>query len=253
MIRQSKLFLFLLLTAFESYAQDMVQVPAGTFIPLYGDSTAVSVKSFYIDTYAVTNDQFEAFVKENPKWQKGAVKELFADGRYLNHWVLPDGNGKKESAESPVTNVSWFAAKEYCKCQNKRLPTTAEWEYVGMASADKANATGDAKFYQQLLDWYSRPNSPVLPSVTSGVKNYYGVYGMHGLIWEWVYDFNSALMIGESRTNASVDRDLFCAGGSAGVRDSENYAAFLRYAFRSSLKANYTVANLGFRCARDKE
>ena len=46
-----------------------------------------------------------------------------------------------------------------------------------------------------------------------------------------------------------LDRNLFCAGGSVGATDVSNYAAYMRYAFRASLKANYAVANLGFRCA----
>ena len=48
-----------------------------------------------------------------------------------------------------------------------------------------------------------------------------------------------------------LDRQLFCGGGSQGARDVQIYPAFMRYGFRSSLKANYCVHNLGFRCAKD--
>ena len=74
---------------------------------------------------------------------------------------------------------------------------------------------------------------------------------MHGLVWEWTYDFNSALTTGESRGNASLDNTFFCGGGSYSSKDLTNYVAFLRYALRSSLKANYTVQNLGFRCVKN--
>ena len=50
---------------------------------------------------------------------------------------------------------------------------------------------------------------------------------------------------------SGIDRKLYCAGGALGATDTRNYAAFMRYAFRSSLKGNYTVPNLGFRGARD--
>jgi formylglycine-generating enzyme required for sulfatase activity len=74
---------------------------------------------------------------------------------------------------------------------------------------------------------------------------------MHGLVWEWNYDFNSALTTGESRGSANSDNTLFCGGGSLQANDKNDYAAFLRFALRSSLKAKYTVSNVGFRCVKD--
>ena len=44
---------------------------------------------------------------------------------------------------------------------------------------------------------------------------------------------------------------FFCGAGAQGARDVENYPAFMRYGFRSSLKADYCIHNLGFRCAKD--
>ena len=48
-----------------------------------------------------------------------------------------------------------------------------------------------------------------------------------------------------------TDKDLFCGSGSVNATDLMNYAAFMRYAFRGSIKANYTTKNLGFRCAKN--
>ena len=84
-------------------------------------------------------------------------------------------------------------------------------------------------------------------------KNIWGVYDLHGLVWEWTLDFNSVLISGESRKDVDTDRDLFCAGGAVGAKDLMNYAAFMRYAFRGSIKANYSIQNLGFRCVKDIE
>ncbi|WP_276495949.1 formylglycine-generating enzyme family protein [Pontibacter litorisediminis] len=237
----------------KSLPKDMVLVKAGSFVPLYGgDSTAVKVKSFKLDAFPVTNAQYLAFVRENPQWRKSAVKKLFADQNYLRGWNgdLSIGPEADKLLNSPVVSVSWFAAKAYCECQGKRLATTEEWEYAALASETKANAANDEKFYQRSIEWYSQPNPTYLPPVQQSFKNYYGLYGMIGLVWEWTQDFNSALLIGESRANASLDRQLFCGSGSSGAKDTKNYVAFMRYAFRSSLKANYTVSNLGFRCAQ---
>ncbi|GAA4445340.1 formylglycine-generating enzyme family protein [Pontibacter saemangeumensis] len=240
----------------KSLPQNMVNVKGGTFVPLYGDENGpVEVQSFLLDAYPVTNAEYAAFLEKNPKWNKGEVKKIFADENYLRHWANGQNIGPDAGkiSNSPVVNVSWFAAKAYCECQGKRLPTVAEWEYTALASETKANAANDDKFYQRSLDWYSQPNPKYLPPVQQGFRNYYGAYGMIGLVWEWTQDFNSALLIGESRSDASLDRQLFCGSGSSGAKDVKNYVAFMRYAFRSSLKANYTVGNLGFRCAQSKK
>ena len=73
---------------------------------------------------------------------------------------------------------------------------------------------------------------------------------MHGLIWEWISDFNSVLIASESR-NAGNDDNLFCSGAAVGATDLMNYAAFMRYSVRSRVKANYSLNNLDFRCAKD--
>jgi sulfatase modifying factor 1 len=79
----------------------------------------------------------------------------------------------------------------------------------------------------------------------------FGFFDLHGLVWEWTSDFNSAIVTGDARGDTGLDRQLFCGAGSAGAKDTGNFPAFMRYGFRSSLKAPYTVHNLGFRCAKD--
>lgn len=74
---------------------------------------------------------------------------------------------------------------------------------------------------------------------------------MFDLIWEWTDDFNSVLTTGDSRTGQYEDKSMFCAASATTATDVLNYAAFMRFALRESLKANYTIANLGFRCAKD--
>jgi formylglycine-generating enzyme required for sulfatase activity len=73
---------------------------------------------------------------------------------------------------------------------------------------------------------------------------------MHGLIWEWVFDFNTSLNSPDSRGGSEIDRNFSCAAGSANAANPADYASYMRYAFRQSLKAGYTVHNLGFRCAK---
>jgi formylglycine-generating enzyme required for sulfatase activity len=229
----------------------MVQIKGGTYIPLYGvDSAMVSIADFSIDVYPVTNEEYLEFVKKYPEWQKSNVKRLFADKSYLSDWESNLAYSKKVSMEAPVTNVSWFAAKKYCECQGKRLPTVDEWEYVAMADETTVDARKKESYNQKILDWYEAPKS-FEKKIGSTFKNYWGIYDLHGLVWEWTLDFNSVLISGESRKDVDKDSNLFCGSAAVGASDLMNYAAFMRYAFRGSMKANYTVKNLGFRCAKD--
>jgi sulfatase modifying factor 1 len=232
--------------------ENKVLITGGTYIPLYGsDSQKVEVGNFYMDVYPVTNANYLAFVKANPQWQKSNVKKLFADANYLNHWKNDTTLGDDMLPNSPVTNISWFAANAYCKSIGSRLPTLDEWEYVAMADPNEIDARFKEKYNQYILDWYEK-QSTYLNEIGNTYKSYWGVYDIHGLVWEWVFDFTSVLLTGESRGNSNSDSDLFCGSGSLGANDLMNYAAFMRYAFRGSLKANYNVRNLGFRTVKDQ-
>lgn len=230
----------------------MVLIPSGKYIPFFKEDTKpLAIKPFYIDIYPVTNKEFLEFIKANPKWQRSKIKKIFADDSYLKHWENDLELGVKVDESSPVTNVSWFAANAYAEWKGKRLPTLSEWEYAASASEDSPDGIKEEKFKRQILEWYSKPTAEKLPVIGNREANYYGVYDMHGLVWEWVEDFNSVMISGESRGGMAAERNFFCGSGSIGTADPGDYAAFMRFAMRSSLKGNYSVNNLGFRCAKD--
>lgn len=234
------------------YGQDKVMVPVkgGEFLPLYGNGQRVKINDFLMDVYPVTNQQFLNFVKENSRWRRSQVKRLFADANYLNLWRGDLDFGEKILPDSPVTNVSWYAAKNYCECQGKRLPTVDEWEYAAMASKTLPDAREEESYNQFILSWYETPDT-YDNKIGETFKNYWGIYDLHGLVWEWTLDFNSVMVSGESRKGSTGDNNLFCGGAAVGASDLMNYAAFMRYAFRGSMEANYSVKNLGFRCVKD--
>jgi formylglycine-generating enzyme required for sulfatase activity len=170
----------------------------------------------------------------------------------LADWKNDTTLNANANPRAAVTSVSWYAASEYCKCQGKRLPTLDEWEYAAMASETSRNAQQDSAFNKKIIGSYETPNTNVR-AVGTGFKNYWGLYDIHGLVWEWTSDFNSVLISGESRKDGSTDRKLFCAAGSVGASDLMDYAAFMRYAFRGSINANYCIKTLGFRCAKNAD
>lgn len=235
----------------------MLVIPKGDYRPLYmsQDSPQTHVRSFRIDVKPVTNQQYLVFITANPRWQVQIIPQIFAEDQYLQHWRL---KGKemlptKGLLNSPVVNVSWFAAQAYCRSLDKRLPTVAQWEYVASASGSQADGSQEKSYHQRILEWYGRPSSKQLPAVGKRAPNFWGVQDLHGLIWEWTEDFNSALVSGESRGDSNIDQRLFCAAGAQGAADPSNYAAFMRFGFRSSLQAKFTLPSLGFRCASSKE
>jgi sulfatase modifying factor 1 len=232
----------------------MTRVGAGIYRPLYPASAAereVKVNAFYLDVKPVTNGEFAAFVAVHSEWRRDRAKRLLADAAYLAHWAAPDAPGDAVRVQSPVTNVSWFAAKAYCAAKSQRLPTEREWELAALASETAADGSGDALWLSRILAFYATPASAPLAETGAGAPNFWGVYDMHGLIWEWIYDFGASLVVSDSREKGDAERNRFCGTAGADARDPRDYAAFMRSAFRSSLEASYTTSRLGFRCAAD--
>jgi formylglycine-generating enzyme len=227
----------------------MVAVPGGSYTPLYSpESGSVRVESFRMDRYPVTRGDFAAFVATNPRWRRSEVRPVFAAGRYLSDWRSDlDPGGRRDS---PVTDVSWFAARAYCAWMGSRLPRVDEWEYASRADETRLDAMGDAAHKARILQLYTRRSRPLAP-VGSTFRNAHGIHDLHGLAWEWVLDFNTVTAADDSRGGDRRDSQLYCAAGADGATDREDYAAFLRYAFRSTLQGASTSGVLGFRCAAD--
>jgi formylglycine-generating enzyme required for sulfatase activity len=243
--------LFLVQTIGFSQSEGMVYIQGSRYIPLYGrDSTVVEVKDFEMDVYPVTNTDYVEFVKKYPKWQKSKAIKLFVDNSYLANWKNDMELKDTEKPVSPVTYVSWFAAKDYCECQGKRLPTVDEWEYAAMADETTKDARVKPSYNADILAWYEAPRTNE-NAIGLNPKNVWGIYDLHGLVWEWTLDFNSVLISGESRKDVDKDSNLFCGSAAVNATDLMNYAAFMRYAIRGSLKAKYSMKNLGFRCVKD--
>jgi len=246
----------LCLTGLAWSAPGLIEVKGGRFTPLYSleqgpnqQPRSVVVKPFQIQSKAVTNQDYLEFVTENPQWRRSRVATVFVESNYLKHWQS-DLAFEPGLAHRPVVFVSWFAARAYCQARGLRLPTILEWEFVGLASERHEDGQADRDFQKRILDWYSRPARLDLPEVSDTFRNVYGVYGLHGVIWEWVDDFQSVMLSGEGREGGGLDRALYCAAGVSGSANPQDYAGYMRYAFRSSLQGRYCLANLGFRCAQ---
>ena len=228
-------------------------IPGGEFesvLPPAADVKAVKVAAFRLDRSPVTNQQFAQFLRSQPQWRRDRIPRVFADAQYLSHWSGVEAPGTA-IARQPVTRVSWFAASAYCEARGARLPTWYEWEYAAAASESKGDARKDDAWRQRILQWYSKPAGAALPDVGNTGPNFYGVYDMHGVVWEWVEDVSGMLVSGDNREQGDPDAMRFCGSGAITMEQKENYATLMRIAMLSSVQASYTTSAMGFRCASD--
>ena len=225
-------------------------VGAGSYPDFLGKPGAppVRVEAFLLDEHAVTVAQFLDFVRAEPRWARSRIARILAEPTYLSRWRSDDDAGSLPP-QSPVTEVSWHAARAYCRWAGRRLPTEAEWEWAGRADATRADAFTDPAFVARILDFYSHPRRALGPAGT-GEANVWGVRELHGSVWEWVEDFGASMVASDDRERSRFE-DRVCGAGSMGTGDPTEYATFMRYAFRSSLRAPYALGTLGFRCAAD--
>jgi len=211
-----------------------------------GRQDKVLVRGFLLQRHPVTNAEFLAFVSAHREWQRGSAPRILADADYLGHWSGPLELGSHAAAAQPVTRVSWFAAQAYCEAQQARLPTWYEWELAAAASGTQRDARSDPAWRQQILDWYARPAGEGLAAIEQAAANVYGLHDIHGVVWEWVLDFDSLLP-------ADADPERFCGSGAQNLQEKENYAVLMRIALLGSLRAADTGHAIGFRCARNAE
>ncbi len=223
-------------------AIEMVQIPGGTFQMgspdnEYGRDSdegpqhQVTVSAFAMGKYEVTQGQWKA-VAGLPK-----VKiDLNADPSNFKGDTLP------------VERVSWEEAKEFCERlskatgKNYRLPTEAEWEY-----ACRAGATGAYAGNLDEMAWYSSNAGDKTHPVGQKQPNTFGLYDMHGNVWEWCADW-----YGNYSNGAQTD-PTGPSTGSLRVRRGgfwSNNAANLRAAVRDWYTPSFRYFVLGFRLVR---
>lgn len=247
-------------TARSNPIEPYAAVPGGGFrsvLPEEAAAAAAHVAPYALQRLPVTNGEYLDFVRAHPEWQRGQVPAKLADSQYLQHWYRPLEPGPQARADQPVTHVSWFAAQAYCESRRAQLPTWIEWEFAAAADEHVADARHDPAWRQTILATLTR--SPGSPLAAVGLKpaNLYGIHDLHGLVWEWVADFDTlfAPRAQAAHEHAGMamgpgDTAMSCGAAALSVSDPENYPMILRLAVLSSLNKNSTTADLGFRCAR---
>jgi len=252
-----------------SINEEMVQIPAGTYTmgpDIWNNNATVemTLSAFKMSKYLVTQELYQAVTGNNPS--------SFSSS--------PDGT--EVQGKRPVETITWFDAVEFCNKLSERegltpvytitgrtpetgypitaatvipnwsnngyrLPTDTQWEYACRAGTNTdwyfGNDVNELKNYA----WYSANSNNKTHEVGLKTKNAFGLYDMHGNVWEWCWDWFADYPV-EPKTDyfgPSAGTDRVERGGSW-----YSSAEITRSARRGYGYPYYGYFNLGFRLVR---
>jgi formylglycine-generating enzyme required for sulfatase activity len=258
--------------AFE-VVNEMVWIPAGTFTMGTPETESdrgssetqhqvTLTQGFYMGKYQVTQERYQAVMGTNPSNFTNAVSP------------------ETSTANRPVEQVSWYDAVEFCNKLSEqegltpvytitgrtpatgypitaatvtpdwgkngyRLPTEAQWEYACRAGTETAYNTGAT--ISDSTGWYTNNSGGRTHSVGEKPANVWGLYDMHGNVWEWCWDWYGTYDSGVQNdpTGAVSGNSRVLRGGS--WNDNGQY---LRSAFRGDDYPSIRAYDFGFRLVR---
>ena len=158
-----------------------------------------------------------------------------------------------DTLQFPVEQVSWNDAVEFCNRLSKsegveyRLPTEAEWEYACRAGATTAYSFGDDERQLPQYAWYNDNDSETTHPVGELKPNAWGLFDMHGNVWEWCQDWygDYDLQVVSDPTGPASGIRRVLRGGAFGFQPVD-----VRAANRTHDPPDYRVRHVGFRLAR---
>ncbi|GMO50698.1 MAG: hypothetical protein Pg6C_14820 [Treponemataceae bacterium] len=204
---------------------------------------SVTVSPFYIGKFTVTQAEYGSIMGNNPS--------------------------SFEGANLPVENVNWYDAITYCNTRSQReglmpvysgngdnvtwnrnangyrLPTEAEWEYACRAGTATPYHTGNSA---DSAGWYDNNSGGKTHPSGQKLPNAWGLFDMHGNVWEWCWDWYGEYPPGvqENPAGAETGSNRVLRGGSWG-----GFAQHLRSARRDCYPPAIRYNFLGFRLARN--
>jgi len=227
-------------TISNSIGMKLVWIPAGEFMmgsPSWEEGRSRDLdeavhrvkinKGFWMGQTEVTREQYQAGMGTNP--------------RKLKKWD-----------NYPVENLSWNDAMEFCRRLSKKggqtytLPTEAQWEYACRAGSKTRFSFGDSDSSLGDYAWYSGNSNFNTHPVGKKKPNAFGLYDMHGNVWEWCSDYYHEDYYSSS---ASVDPKGPSGGQGRVIRGGSmsSDSQLCRPASRDWLSPGYRTKDVGFR------
>jgi len=282
--------------------ENMILLPGGDFLmgsissesilkDGEGPVRNVTLDSFFIDQYAVSNYQFQTFVNatnykteaEIYGWSFVFYKLLPQDSeKYIlqgaietnwwcavegAYWNQPEGPNSSinERMNHPVVHISWNDAKSYSIWAGKRLPTEAEWEYAARGGliqnefpwGNELEPDGEhnCNVWQGKFPSENTEADGYLATapVDSFPPNQFSLYNMVGNVWEWCEDWFST----NNRLKDNIINPMGLANGTVKSMRGGSYLCHKSYCnrYRVAARTNSTpdssAGNLGFRCVKE--
>lgn len=201
---------------------------------------------------------------------KVTFKYSFAIAKYevtqeLYHVVVGSNPAEFQGLRNGIDQTSWRDASKFCEKATKilrdakliaaderiRLPSEAEWEYCCRAGTTTAWSFGDDVNELGKYSWFKENSAKEDPPVGKLLPNPWGLYDMHGYVWEWCQDawhpdYKDAPTDGSARTKADSNDRVLRGGAYPDPPDMQ------RSAYRYHAKADTRSGAIGFRCVKEK-
>jgi len=217
----------------------------------------VTLSTYYIGKYEVTNEEFCAFLNEEGNQEEGGTTWLELESKYCK---IAKSNGKFVPKSGyvvhPVVEVSWYGARAYCKWissktgKSYRLPSEAEWEFAARGGNKSNDYLYAGSNTLSEVAWYSSNSSGNTHPVGRKKANELGIHDMSGNVYEWCADYwhtnyKDAPTNGSAWISGGDNRPRVLRGGSL-----VNYDIDCRVSSRDGYDQPDRLSIVGYRVSR---
>lgn len=261
-------------TALEDINDGFIPIAGGDFLMGSPESEAwrgedeqqhtVTVSDFYMSSYEVTQEEYEALAGKNPSSFEGS--DLPVDSISWEDAIVYCNLRSEQAELTPVYRIEDNEIAWDRSADGYRLPTEAEWEYACRAGTDTPFHTEDSISAEESNYWgnypymiedhyFSQGNLETRPGTSryetvaadSFEPNGYGLYNMHGNVGEWVWDLYGAYESGEQINPTGAETGSLHISRGGGWND---FAKNVRSAYRATAQGGRGAYNIGFRLVR---